>query len=388
MNILVYFSTPVNPQSGGTERVAHLLATHLREQGHKVTHLACEKRGIEYGEDVVYLPEPSELPTSRNVAFIKQFVADNKIDVIINEAGNGDSVFLLSHEHIPMNVNIITHIHFDVLGDLNSFYRSLNLSLTGLSASQTIKNGLKWIKAPYNKRNAIRWKKARFNYIADQTDKVVLLTPQHVRDFKNLIGRPEANNIVYVTNPVSVEAKNAVTEEKENLIVFVGRLSYSKRVDRILRVWQKVYKQNPDWRMAIIGSGDDEARLKALCRRMQLPRVEFVGHVEPDTYYAKAKILLMTSNYEGTPMVIYEAMAYGAVPVVMDTFCAVHTMIDHEQNGYITRRFDINDMSQNVDMLMRTPEMLRTSGDKARATIGSMDNRVLLSAWDELIRTN
>lgn len=388
MNILIYFSTPINPHSGGTERVAHMVATYLSEQGHSVSYLACERRNIEYERETLYLPEPVESSTGKNVAFVKQFVANRKIDVIINEAGNGDSVFLFSHEHIPLNVNIITHIHFDIVGDLRSFYRSLNLPVTGVSVRTAIKNALKWIKAPYNRRNATQWKKARFNYIVKNTDKIVLLTPQHVRDFNNMIGCRDTGKVVFATNPVSAKPIELEFAEKENLIIFVGRLSYSKRVDRILKVWQRVYKQHPDWQLAIIGSGADESRLQKLSRDMQLPRVRFVGHADPDPYYRKAKILLMTSNYEGTPMVIHEAMSFGTVPVVMDTFCAARTMIDEGSDGVITKYLDVSDMCRAVSNLMDSPKTLEQMSKNAIAKINGVNNDALLSTWDKLIIKN
>lgn len=62
-----------------------------------------------------------------------------------------------------------------------------------------------------------------------------------------------------------------------------------------------------------------------------LQRIEFVGQTDSAPYYSSARILLLTSNYEGTPMVITEAMAAGVVPIVMNTFKDADLNI---KNGY------------------------------------------------------
>ena len=164
MNILVYFINQLNPSCGGTERVACLIAEYLQEQGHNLFYMACTPTIKEGSYNSVFLPGKSENATTENISFVNEFIRNNKIDIIINEGGNTDSIYLFSHEHIDKNIRIITHLHFDVCGDIKNFYKGLYIPIVDVPIKNSIINLLKRIKAPYNKYYALKNKKARYRY--------------------------------------------------------------------------------------------------------------------------------------------------------------------------------------------------------------------------------
>ncbi len=385
MNILIYFSKPLNQLSGGTERVAYILAEYLRRKGHDVIELACDRQDEDREYDCFYLPENIEAPTIKNIEFLNKFIEEHRINVIINESANSNAVFLFSHEFISKEIRIIQHLHFDVYGDIKSFYKSLNLPLNNGNFRITVCNLLKWLKAPYNRWHALKWKKRRYKYLLEHSDKIVVLTSKHVEDFKRLTNESKNDKIVYATNPLTFPVDTILPTFKENNILFVGRLDYVKRIDRILKVWQKVSTNNPQWRLFIIGSGSDENRLRRLSERMSLQRLKFVGHVNPKSYYSRAKVLLLTSNHEGTPMVIYEAMAFGVVPIVMDTFPAAGIMIKDGVDGIVCKGNNVCDMIKKLDSILNNPNNLFMLGNNAKKKISQIDNKDLLSIWDEII---
>ena len=147
MNILIYFGNQLNPQNGGTERVACLIAEYLQKQGHKLFYVACSLTGKEDSYNSVFLPSKSEDATIENIYFIKEYISNNKIDVIINEGGNTNSIYLFSHEHIDNSIKIITHLHFDVCGDIKNFYKGLYIPIVDVPIKNSIINLLKRIKA-------------------------------------------------------------------------------------------------------------------------------------------------------------------------------------------------------------------------------------------------
>ena len=107
MNILIYFGNQLNPQNGGTERVACLIAEYLQKQGHKLFYMACTPTLKGGSIESAFLPNNSENATTENISFVNEFIRNNKIDIIINEGGNTDSIYLFSHEHINKNIKII-----------------------------------------------------------------------------------------------------------------------------------------------------------------------------------------------------------------------------------------------------------------------------------------
>ena len=84
-----------------------------------------------------------------------------------------------------------------------------------------------------------------------------------------------------------------------------------------------MFEQFPDWKLNIIGNGPDLDYLKKRANKMNLERIFFVGHQDPEPYYKRAKIFCMTSSYEGVPLVISEAQNYNVFPILFNSFATI-----------------------------------------------------------------
>lgn len=389
MNILIYFGPQLNPQRGGTERAACMIADYLSSVGHNVNYMASIPVEDKLSRKSVFLPDGNDAPTTANIAFVINYIKENKIDMILNEGASTEAVYIFSHEHIPATVKIISHLHFSVVDDVKNFYYTLNYPLKGVPLAQVCINVLKWIKAPYNKWNALYNKRQRYHYMYGNSDTVVVLTDKQKVSMESLLRVNPSKKIVAVQNPNLVNVSETDFCKKENLIIFVGRLDYSsKRVDRVLVVWSLVQNELKDWRMVIVGSGDDELRLRKMSHDWALQRIEFVGQTDSTPYYSRAKILLLTSNYEGTPMVITEAMAAGVVPIVMNTFKDADLNIKNGDNGLLTLPFDTKEMAKRVLQLAKDKSNLQKMSGNAKQTVKCMDNNNRLKMWSELANDN
>ena len=115
--------------------------------------------------------------------------------------------------------------------------------------------------------------------------------------------------------PASPEKKTFVT---------VGRLSPEKNHERLLRSFAAVHRSRPETRLVIIGAGPLEARLRLLQAELSLTdSVHLVGQLDnPFPTVAAADVFVLSSDYEGQPMVILEALTLG-LPVVSTAFGSV-----------------------------------------------------------------
>lgn len=66
-----------------------------------------------------------------------------------------------------------------------------------------------------------------------------------------------------------------------------------------------------------------------------LEHVSFEGFQQPKPYYERASILLLTSEYEGFPLVLAECMSFGVISVVYDSYSAVRDIIDDGKDGVV-----------------------------------------------------
>jgi len=385
MNILIYFANQLNPQRGGTERVACLLADYFLSKGHNVAYMAFRSVNQQNSRESVFLPDKNESTSQRNIKFVLDYININKIDVIINEGASTDSIYLFSHKYIPSHVKIISHVHFDITGDLDHLWRTQYMPFIGVPPIVTLKNILKWIKYPFNKYRGLHWKRKHFDFIYHNTDTIVVLSKKQRLKLMSLLRLTDDNKIYGLVNPNTIDTHECDFAQKLNVILYVGRLDYGqKRVDRVLRVWEQIYSKLPDWNLVIAGFGPFKEYYEKIAVKLKLPRVDFVGQIDASEYYKKSKILVMTSNFEGTPMVIPECMSYGVVPVVMNTFDDASLYIKNKQNGFLTKPFNVRSMANTLLRLADGKELIGL-GYAAKQTIDNIDNDAILLEWDKLL---
>jgi len=125
---------------------------------------------------------------------------------------------------------------------------------------------------------------------------------------------------------------------KQFNIVTVGRVeNTSKRMDRIVKICKKLKEKNiKDFKWYIVGDGPDEKMIKELVNKENLNRfIRFTGRLNnPYVLLKQSDLFVLTSAYEGYPMVIGEALLLG-VPVVTTDFAASSEMIIDGENGFV-----------------------------------------------------
>jgi glycosyltransferase involved in cell wall biosynthesis len=122
-------------------------------------------------------------------------------------------------------------------------------------------------------------------------------------------------------------------EDRVPLVVSLGRLEPYKRLDLLLRAWPRVLVEVPDARLAIVGRGQEEPRLRVLARRLGVSgSVGFPGFVsdaEKVAWLQRAALLVQVSRKEGWGLTVAEAYACGTPVVAMD----VPGLSDSVQDG-------------------------------------------------------
>lgn len=124
-------------------------------------------------------------------------------------------------------------------------------------------------------------------------------------------------------------------------IVYVGRLSYQKNPERLMEVLHSVVQKNSNIQVAIVGDGEFSEYVSDFISDNKLENnVHYLGYRNnPLKIIANAKVMIMTSRFEGTPMVALEAQCLG-VPVVSTPVDGMKAIIKNGYNGFL---FDDDD---------------------------------------------
>lgn len=135
------------------------------------------------------------------------------------------------------------------------------------------------------------------------------------------------------------EASRKIGPPGPNLLA-VGNLNTEKGFDLLLQAFELAISAKPDLSLSLVGTGPEEASLKELARSLRIEnRVDFLGtlpHDDLPNLYRSAGILCLTSQREGCPNVVMEALACGT-PVVATAVGGVPELIHDDVNGMLIR---------------------------------------------------
>ena len=154
-----------------------------------------------------------------------------------------------------------------------------------------------------------------------------------------------------------------------------GRLVRQKRHDRFIRLIAAVGAQTgAPLEVALYGAGPLRFELEELAQQYGLnsPRFAFRGLIsDPRQIYAATDIFVLTSDWEGSPNVVLEAMAAG-LPVVTTRVGDLATLINHGINGFCHAPDDESGMVDSIIQLIANPQRRSQMGNRARATIDAL----------------
>ncbi len=190
-----------------------------------------------------------------------------------------------------------------------------------------------------------------------------------------------------IYNPTPFENVLEKTEE-EKTVIAVGRLTKIKGYDMLLKSWKPVEKKHRDWKLQILGNGEEEENLKAEAERLGLKNVDFTGRVEDVTpYLRKAAIFVLTSRNEGFVMALLEAGAYSLPAVAFTCKAGVKEAIEDGVNGCYVKPNDIKSFARKLDYLISDNEKRAEMGKKAGEMIKRFSSDVILDEWEKLFNS-
>lgn len=229
----------------------------------------------------------------------------------------------------------------------------------------------------------------KYRVIYNKYDAFTVLCEAYKDELSKALQLTDNHKIRAISTPVA-PATHTYSLEKERLVIYVGRMSYAdKRVDRLVTIWESIYKKYPDWQFVLIGSGKELAALQAMVKEKKLERITFLGKVE-DTfpYYNKAAIFCLSSQMEGQGTVLMEAQQAGVIPIAFDCSAGVRGILSpNGENGILIPPFDMQAYTNELGKLM-SDASTRAHIQKnilIKAEEYSVD--VIVKQWDELFKS-
>ena len=242
----------------------------------------------------------------------------------------------------------------------------------------------KFFRLQYGRKGLLGWAD-RFRTWQDERivrrfDKFVVLTQQDAGFWGAL------PNLCVIPN-AALAAPDVAHQCGTRRVIAVGRLDYQKGFDRLLAAWALLPGAlRESWRLDIFGQGEWKEALK---RQIEETGIQDSVRIHPPTprifaEYAASDFLVMSSHYEGFPMVMVEAMACGLPVVSFDFLCGPRDIIRPGENGLIVPEDDVPALAAAMQTLMADPAALARMSEAARTVSETYSETTIMSQWERL----
>lgn len=347
---------------GGTERMSGYIMNSLASKGYEVylaSIINSDTASFAFPRDkrITFVDLSKESKTNKvsNNKFLHDFIVKNNIDIIICVA-HYTYLFLISAVK-GTNVKIVLWEHFNVNYRLHKF-KIQNIFFTKFFRRKAIKG----------------------------VDKIVVLTEQDKKNYQNILQAKQ--EIAVIPNITFKQNYNYNIESKQ--IISVGWQRYVKGYDLAIKIAAKVLPKYPDWKWIVYGKEESSRYheyLNHLIKEFSLENQFILAGSTSDIEqkYKDSSFYVMTSRYEGLPMVLLEAKSYGLPIVSFDIETGPNEIIRDGINGYLVEYADIDAMSEKIEYLINHTEIRQELSDNSQLDMEKFDYDNIISKWCNLL---
>ena len=345
MNIAILINSIAG---GGSERFATILANGLSDRGYAVSLLTGPRQ-------------------------LDEFELNEKVN----------RVELFSHQQFPSS-SIILHRYLNSQAIDVCIAIGIQANLTAALANIKLKTKIVLCERNAPKEDHLSWKSRLLRKLLyKRGDAFVFQTPDAQAYYSKSIQRKG----VVIPNPVKEDLPRSGVANKE--IVAVGRLRPQKNYPLLLKAFSKVHHQHPDYQLRIFGKGNCLSQLEGLAHELDIREVVTFEGFRADVHQAMANsdIFVLSSDFEGLPNVLMEAMAMGFPVVSTDCPCGGPRMlIKNRDNGLLTKVGDADDLAKALSLLIEDPALKQKCASQASQIKDQYDLDKILLKWEGLLR--
>ena len=314
---------PKHPMAGGAEVRLYEVARRLVKMGHEVTVISERPAGLPSGEvmDGVEIRRIGGKASIHLLAPLYVKKHGREYDVVVDDIAHAVPWYSPLVTKTPV-IAQIHHVHQDVV------YVELPAPL-----AWAISRAERTIAKIYKRFIAV-----------SQSTKNTLVDKLGV----------DPNRIAVVPNGVDLEKYRPGQKDPRPTVLWVGRIKKYKNLDHLLRAYRTVKQKVPDAQLIIIGSGDQERKMRDLAKTLGLKDVHFLGKIpeeEKIRWMQRAWILASTSMVEGWGMTVTEAAACGTPAVAYDV-PGLRDSVRHMETGILVEPGDIEQLAEAIEMLL------------------------------------
>ena len=379
----IVYCTPALYSAGGTERVVSVKANYFADVlGYDVTIIVTEgKNGNSFfplSDKVKVINLGLNFEELWNVSFVKK--------VLLYLKKQRKYKKLLTNELLRIRPDItITTLRREI-----NFINEIPDGSIKIGEQHLSRTNYRKIDARFSKLYEIsffRWWKDRVVTSLTKLDRLVVLTSDAASEW------PELTNITMIPDPLSIKVNNRSLLGSKRVIT-IGRYSYEKGYDILLKIWSIVEKRSTDWQLDIFAMGDPTPYVKIMDElSIDKKRCHLNSSVvDVENEYINSSILVQPSRTEGFGMVLVEAMACGLPVISFDCENGPRSIISDGEDGFLIPPFEVDLFADRLVQLIIDGELRKKMGEKGqrKSQLYQIDSvgRQWKQLFDELMKEN
>ncbi|UKK60388.1 glycosyltransferase family 4 protein [Prevotella communis] len=233
-------------------------------------------------------------------------------------------------------------------------------------------------KGGLHKMIAQRWRKKQEKDVS-KLDALVLLTREDANSWKGV------TNTFVIPNPTPFYPEESSTCESHKAIC-VGRLNEQKGYVYLIDAWTIVSKRHPDWILNAYGSGEIKEQLQMRIDEKGVSNSLILNEPTSDIIgkYLESSIYIMSSRFEGFPMVLLEAMSCGLPCVSFDCPNGAKDIIEDGRNGFLVGYLNVEQLADNICKLIENESLRKEMSNHAREDVKHYLPTEIMKLWERL----
>jgi glycosyltransferase involved in cell wall biosynthesis len=216
-------------------------------------------------------------------------------------------------------------------------------------------------------------------------DAVAVLTERDREEYARLL---PGTRVVCIPNAVHAGRKRQ-SSYANRIVVAAGRLKGQKGFDLLIPAFAQAVAGRPGWQLRIFGNGDKEAELRELIDAHHVYNHAFLMGFTPrlDDELAKASMFVLSSRFEGLPMVMIESMTHGLPVVSFDCPTGPADVLTDGREGLLVPPRDVDALAVAMGQLMDDEGLRADMGTAALAKSRMYAPEAVHPRWEELFAT-
>ena len=264
--------------------------------------------------------------------------------------------------------------NYDAVIGVHAF---LSLHLASVRKRLNVKNVTAWMHNSYDalfeKENPyLPGLKSFFANEMRSMDGIVVLSKSDEKLFRENLGLES----VTIYNPLTLTPRGRASAEYKKFLA-IGRFSPKhKGFDLLIKAFAKFAQTNNDWTLEIVGEGEEEIIYRQLIIENKLEKRVKICPFTKDIqrHYAGASAYVLSSRWEGQPLVLVEAMAHG-LPIVSSDLPVASELLEGRGCGMLFGCGDIDDMVMALSSMSSTTEWVDMSENALKtSSLFKVDN--------------